>query len=293
VVRVLVEGDARVAAECRRRLGGSEFEICVCGGPSTRPDGRCPLLTEGRCALIDDADVVIHGLPRDGFGGSVLERLRERYGTKPVAVVSKIPGSDGPECWEVIEATLPGEELRDVVRRLFAGRLRAFRREQRLADGRRVVVRAVAVEDRERLLTFYGALSEASRRYRFFTTDRELTVGRAPVLADVDFKSTYAVVAEAGGAIVADCRFSLTGTETSDFAVVVRDDYQSVGLGRELIELLVGVAEERGIHEFRGSVLLENKRMLRLLRTLGFALEGYDFGIVPVVLNLGAATARP
>lgn len=52
----------------------------------------------------------------------------------------------------------------------------------------------------------------------------------------------------------------------SQFAVLIHDAYQGKGLGRKLIDSLIGIAQERGLAQINGVVLTENTRMLKLLR---------------------------
>ena len=56
-----------------------------------------------------------------------------------------------------------------------------------------------------------------------------------------------------------------------DFAVVVADGWQGLGVGAALLKELVHYAEDAGIAALSSVTLSENHRMLALARSLGFA----------------------
>jgi len=71
-----------------------------------------------------------------------------------------------------------------------------------------------------------------------------------------------------------------------EFAVVVHDDYQGKGLGYKLIDMLIGIAQERGLSMIHGDVLSENRKMLPVASELGFAVKPLAGGISRVELQL-------
>src|SRR5205085_1363990 len=76
-------------------------------------------------------------------------------------------------------------------------------------------------------------------------------------------------------------------TGNAEFALVVADAHQRHGLGRHLMERLIGVAKERGVKTLTGLVLAENTPMLRLMAALGFTPPCVvEDGVVAVELSL-------
>jgi ribosomal protein S18 acetylase RimI-like enzyme len=47
----------------------------------------------------------------------------------------------------------------------------------------------------------------------------------------------------------------------------VRDDYQNLGIGRELLAHLIRAARKRGLKGFTAQVMVDNRPMLRLFRS--------------------------
>jgi hypothetical protein len=86
--RALVEcQDAAVQDGLARALRESGYSVATCGGPETRASHTCPLVTEGRCGLVEDADVVVHALDSAAeTHRTVLYAIRDRVPDTPVVV---------------------------------------------------------------------------------------------------------------------------------------------------------------------------------------------------------------
>jgi CheY-like chemotaxis protein len=97
--RVLLEcEDASIQDGAERALRELGYAVAVCGGPATRNAGRCPLVAEGRCGLVEDADVVVHALDPDRDEHcEVLSAIRQHRPDTPVVVeVSSVAGTQDP-----------------------------------------------------------------------------------------------------------------------------------------------------------------------------------------------------
>jgi acetyltransferase len=105
---------------------------------------------------------------------------------------------------------------------------------------------------------------------------------RARQLAAVDFDRRFALIAETrdGSGIVADCRLVPNPDGSAELAIAVADDFQGGGLGELMLELVLGIAADRGIPAVTAEVRYDNERMLRLLRRLGFTRTAWELGIV-------------
>lgn len=73
---------------------------------------------------------------------------------------------------------------------------------------------------------------------------------------------------------------------SGEYAVLVHDDYQGKGLGYKLVDLIIGIAQDKGLEEIYGQVLTENERMLKMARKLGFKHKLLPDGITEVKLTL-------
>jgi acetyltransferase len=86
---------------------------------------------------------------------------------------------------------------------------------------------------------------------------------------------------------VARLAIETANTEEGEFAIVVRDDWQGKGLGRELMEKLIAAARDMGVREISGDVLAANSAMIRFSVSLGFdVLPGEEPDVRRLVLRL-------
>lgn len=177
----------------------------------------------------------------------------------------------------------PGAAWRDFTQRTF-GRLT-------LADGRQVRVRPIHPSDAAAEQAFLATLSARSRLLRFHGAMKQLPPAVLQAMTALDFDDHVALVAEAAGddgaaRLVADARYVREGAGQAEFAVAVADDWQGLGLGRELLQRLGNHARSRGLGHLRGSVLSDNEPMLALMRSLGahLRLDPDDASIVQASL---------
>jgi acetyltransferase len=74
--------------------------------------------------------------------------------------------------------------------------------------------------------------------------------------------------------------------DRAEYAVLVHDEYQGKGLGYKLVDLLIGIAQDKGLDGIYGSVLSENDKMLAVARKLGFVMTRQPDGVSYVSLAL-------
>jgi RimJ/RimL family protein N-acetyltransferase len=141
-----------------------------------------------------------------------------------------------------------------------------------LKDGRVVIIRPIRADDVERLRAAHGRLSALTRYRRFMTAKPYLSSADAAYLSVIDGCDHYALVAtfaespDADEAIIAVARFvrSPEDSAAAEFAIVVGDDWQGEGLGRELMGRLVDAAVTRGVCRFQATMLADNVAIHRL-----------------------------
>ena len=142
-----------------------------------------------------------------------------------------------------------------------------------LNDGTAVRFRAVSPGDAPALQRLHGRCSGRSIELRFFGPLGELPDKKAARLSraeDADRLALAALDPGGGEEIAAVVRFErVAGGEAAEYAALVEDRWQGLGLGRALTERLVGAARGRGVRRLYALVTPGNERMVRLLRGLG------------------------
>jgi GNAT superfamily N-acetyltransferase len=139
-----------------------------------------------------------------------------------------------------------------------------------LDDGSQVKIRPLPRNSERLLRETFKRLSPESVYRRFFSPLRELPQDLASHLANVDYASRSALIAEpateGNDGVVGVARYDSTKTPgTAEVALAVIDAWQRRGLGRILLRSIMSVASKHGFQRFQGDVLMENRPMLRLL----------------------------
>jgi GNAT superfamily N-acetyltransferase len=133
-----------------------------------------------------------------------------------------------------------------------------------------VATRPVRDDDLGRFLRLWPRLSPETRYRRFHSPVRRLPMDLVHRLVEVDHTDREAVVALVGGEVVGVARYDRSPTDPTEaeFAVVVEDDWQGVGLGRQLLGELTRLAARNGVATLTATVQADNDRMLGLIRRL-------------------------
>ncbi|MFF3659357.1 bifunctional acetate--CoA ligase family protein/GNAT family N-acetyltransferase [Streptomyces olivochromogenes] len=141
--------------------------------------------------------------------------------------------------------------------------------------GRSTFVRPVRPEDADRLVAFVGGLSRATLAYRSLgpvVRARDDVIRRG---AHVDYLNELALVALAGDEIAGLVRYVRDPEEPehAEVTFTIRDDHQSEGFGRLLLEHIAAAARDRGIRVLEADVLADNTRMINVFLGSGFQVE--------------------
>lgn len=160
-----------------------------------------------------------------------------------------------------------------------------------LSDGREILIRPIKPEDEPLKYEMLASCSEETLKGRYFQKLKSLSHEMLMRLCNIDYDREIAIVAEIKEAqkkrLVGVGRLIIEpDLLNGEFAVVVHDDYQAKGLGYKLVDMLIGIAQEKGLEKFMGYVLTNNQKMLNLVRKLGFTVENAPDGISKVELTL-------
>jgi acetyltransferase len=154
-----------------------------------------------------------------------------------------------------------------------------------IMDDERATIRPIKPEDEPLWTAMIESLSPATAEYRFFGPVKEVTKSMLVRYCHIDYdrEIALAVISEPKGADkktemlgVARLTMETANAEQGEFAIVVRDDYQSRGIGTKLMEALIQAARDRHVREMCGDVLAANPRMTRFAESLGFEVRPGD-----------------
>jgi len=147
-----------------------------------------------------------------------------------------------------------------------------------LHDGRAVLIRPIAQTDEYLLVDLLNKLSAEALYLRFLRPVSALPEALLYQLTHINYESNFALAAvfEEDGkeSIIAVARYGFDPREkVTDFAIVVRDDWQHHGLGKFLITKIFAIGREHGITRCESIINSTNTVMKQLLRKLGLTVK--------------------
>jgi GNAT superfamily N-acetyltransferase len=130
-------------------------------------------------------------------------------------------------------------------------------------------VRPITPDDTEALRRLFSRLSQETIYKRFFRPVKEPSAKDLAFLTSVDHGRREALVAEAGGEVIAVARYDRLGdSDEAEVAVLVEDAWQGQGIGARLVRRLAGLAQSRGMTVFTSTILGDNRAASGLLHAV-------------------------
>ena len=151
-----------------------------------------------------------------------------------------------------------------------------------LVDDTPILVRPIRPEDEPQMVKFHESLSEESVRFRYFgSLSVQNRTGHERLVRTCfnDYDREIALVAERNapgqtGEILGVARlFKAHGRNEAEFAILIADEWQGMGLGTSLLKLLVAAGRAEKLIRITGRILAENTAMLEVSRNTGFDLQ--------------------
>jgi acetyltransferase len=174
--------------------------------------------------------------------------------------------------------------------RLIASYPKKYVTARRLKNETQVLLRPIKPEDEKRFNEFLKSLSLETMRFRFFEIIKEMSHETLTRYCNLDYDREIAIVAalqKSNKPIIGAVRLIIEpGGKSGEFAVLVGDKWQGLGLGSRLMDLLVEVGKDMRVDKICGYVSANNYKMLRMCNKKGFKMEPLDEDTVIESLTL-------
>lgn len=199
---------------------------------------------------------------------------------KAVAVDARIIVSEPlrPYPWHLVISPYPAEDESHLV----------------TEGGTRLFVRPVRPEDAPLFQSFFKTLSQETIYSRFFSHIKELSPKMLARFTQIDYDREIALVAtdddpEAEQMLGVARIIGDPDRKQGEFAVVVGDPWHGMGIGSNLLDKCLTIANKQGFQRVRGIVLRENQSMLAVGKKLGFQVKaGPDAGEFELVISMAS-----
>jgi len=180
----------------------------------------------------------------------------------------------------VIDADRIKQEIEPHEHLVIAPYPRRYISEWKLKDGTCVLLRPIKPEDEKRFDELFKSLSEETMRLRFFEIIKEMSHETLTRYCNLDYDREIAIVAElqeSSKPIIGAVRLIIElGGKSGEFAVLVGDKWQGLGLGSKLMDLLIEIAKDMRVDKIYGYVIASNYKMLNICEKKGFKIEALD-----------------
>jgi acyl-CoA hydrolase/RimJ/RimL family protein N-acetyltransferase len=160
-------------------------------------------------------------------------------------------------------------------------------------QGVQILLRPVKISDEPLIKDFYYSLSDKSIYRRFLSIRRHLPhpeLQKHFVIIDYTREMAILAISSSNGRDVAAgfAQYYIGENSLSaEISIVVRDDFQSKGIGFELLSYLVSVAKRQGLHTFTADILPDNLPVFRLIDKLGLKYDRkWDSGLIHIIIYL-------
>ncbi|PQO40725.1 acetate--CoA ligase alpha subunit [Blastopirellula marina] len=151
-------------------------------------------------------------------------------------------------------------------------------RPARMSDGTACTLRPIKPEDEPLWHDFHANCSQKTLWFRFRSLVKEITHDMATRFCFIDYDRELTIVAE----IEQDFQRKIVGVANimadadridAEFAVIVGDDYQGLGLGSVLTDYCLEICCDWGIKTVLAETSPDNQRMLAIFQERGFKLD--------------------
>ena len=139
-------------------------------------------------------------------------------------------------------------------------------------------LRPVEIGDVNLLQNFFSSLSTDSLYSRYHSARKIMSYEQLQNFITIDYRKEMIILALANDngieEVVGMGEYRLTEKSLmADIALMVRDDYQNIGIGRELFNYLTKIAQNTGILGFTAEVLADNTSVSRMSERMGIKFE--------------------
>jgi len=158
-----------------------------------------------------------------------------------------------------------------------------------LKNGFNVTFRPIECTDHAEFKEFFKALSPASVHFRFLEIIKDISNEAIERYCDLDYNQEMAIVALLKGEskIIAVARLMLSlEHKKGEFALVIADALQGLGLGTELLAYLIKIARDYQLEELYCTLSSDNVKMIGLGEKFGLKVKSTDGDTREMTLKL-------
>jgi len=142
-------------------------------------------------------------------------------------------------------------------------------------DKEKIKIRPIKTTDEALLKELYYSLNERDRYLRFFEVKKEFTHSKTQNEVNIDYYKVFSIGAFVGDIgkekMIGNATYYLNpSSNMAEYSFVIREDYRDKGIGSYLYHHLIIIAKEMGIKGFYGTIHIQNKKTVQIIRKGGY-----------------------
>ena len=161
---------------------------------------------------------------------------------------------------------------------------------RRLKDETPVLFRPMKPEDEGLFNELFKSLSNETKRFRFFEIIKEMSHETLTRYCNLDYDREVAIVAQLQSndkKLIGVSRIIVEPDgKNGEFAVLVGDKWQGMGLGAKLLDAIIAVGKDMRLERIFGMIMQTNYKMINLCSKKGFESTTLDEETVEMSLKL-------
>lgn len=141
--------------------------------------------------------------------------------------------------------------------------------------GLKIFLRPVELSDESLVKNFFNKLSIESLCRRFLSLRKNMLGDFLQkffiINFNIEMKILVIIDQNRNEEVVGVGQFHIySGASFAEVALIVSDNYQNQGIGRELLTYMMQLAKKKGLKGFEGIVQMDNWPILHICKTIGF-----------------------
>ncbi|AWB68085.1 hypothetical protein C2869_17385 [Saccharobesus litoralis] len=171
-----------------------------------------------------------------------------------------------------------------------------WQRKIKLPNQQDIIIRPIRAEDEPAHRIFDQHMSNEDRYKRYFGNIPKLDHFALARLTQLDYDQEIAFIATTNtpanpttlGVVRAQfANDNATNKSMAEFAIVIQQNFQGLGLSKSLMQLLIDYCQSKQIKTLKGVTMLDNHQMAGLAKSMGFTVtRDFDAGEISMVLML-------
>jgi acetyltransferase len=190
----------------------------------------------------------------------------------------------------VIDKEIISQKMHSLTPLIIAPYPKKYITKWKMKDGTPLILRPVKPEDETLLDELFKSFSIKTMLFRFFQIIKAISHETLTRYCNIDYDREIAIVAESQKKqkkIIGITRIILDpGKNRGEFAVVVGDHWQGLGLGSKLLDTIIEISKDMHLKTIYGYVSSNNPIMINLCTKKGFKMEPSDEETLFATLDL-------